>query len=75
METMAYFPLKEKLPSLTVTNFPGGRGPLLVLLQLVGVGVDAYTRRAQKATCPRRDKNMGDAGHGVKTKIGRHLYI
>ena len=50
---------------MAVTNFPGGRGPLFLL---VGVGIDANTRRAQKATCPRRDKSMGDAGHRVKNK-------
>jgi hypothetical protein len=44
---------------------------------LVGVGVNADTieRKAQKATCPKRDNNMGDAGHGVKMRIGRHLYV
>lgn len=60
-----------------MTNWPDGRGPVMVLL--VGVGIDADTRRAQKATCPRRDSNMGDAGtdagHGVKTKIEWHLYV
>ena len=56
-----------------VTNVLDGRGPLMVLL--VGVGLNADTRRAQKATCPRRDNNMGDAGHGVKMRIGRHLYV
>ena len=76
MNTMwAYFPLKESSPPVAVTNFPGGRGPLVLL---VGVGDDANTRRAQKATCPRREKNMGDARGGRtqgKTGIGRHLYV
>ena len=71
---MAYFPLKENWSLSALTNTPGGRG---VLVLLVGVGVIADTKRALKATCPRRDNNMGDAdaGHGVKTRIGRHLYV
>ena len=44
---------------------PDGRGPLVLL---VGVGVNADTKRVQK-TCTRKDNNMGDAGHGVKTRI------
>ena len=57
----AYFPLNENSPLSAVTNFPAGRGPLTFVL-LVGVGFIADTTRAKKATSPRNDKNMGDAG-------------
>jgi len=54
---------------LVVTNWEGGRGPLVLLVN-VGVGVSADTRRALRTTCPRRDSNMGDKDRGRKTRFG-----
>ena len=59
----AYFPLNENSPLSAVTNFPDGRGPLTLVL-LVGVGFIADTTRAQNATSPTNEKNMGAAGQG-----------